>query len=96
MTDIVLVALIASVPATIASVTGVINVTLAIVHDRRSNIRKDALDVKISKTQSDVAKVEKNTNGMNAAMLKVTGESERAIGNLEGHAAEKENPTGPS
>lgn len=89
MTDIVLVAVIASIPATIASVTGIINVTLAVVHDRRSNIRKDALDIKISDTQSTVSQVERNTNGINEAMLKVTAESQRAIGKLEGHAEEK-------
>ena len=76
MTDIVLVAVIASVPATIASVTGIVNVTLSIVHDRRSNLRKDALDTKISDTKASVEAVEKNTNGINAALLKVTGDAE--------------------
>lgn len=47
----------------------------------------------VRKTAAKVDKVEKNTDGINTALLKVTGEAEHAKGKLDGAAEEKANPS---
>ena len=79
MTDVGMIALvggaIAVLPSTVVAVVGFLNQTA---------IRR--VESQNAKTSETLVKLEKNTNGLEAALLKLTGEAEHAKGVIEGHA----------
>jgi hypothetical protein len=78
MTDIVIVALIGAGAAGFSSVMQFITVT------KISRLQKTA-----NETHKGMSELTSQTNGLTSALLKVTGQSERAIGKLEGIAEQK-------
>ncbi len=74
MSDAVTIALISGLPSILAS--------LAVL------IRLFKVDKKVGSTHAAIELLEKNTNSIKDALVKVTGESERAKGKLEGAAEE--------
>ena len=72
MSDIVLVALIAAVPGCLATVVSFLNNIIA-----RSNERKLAeTTTHLEETREAIVTLEKNTNSIKDALVKVTGEAE--------------------
>jgi len=89
MSDIVLVSLIAAVPGTLTALGILINISISISHDRSSNRRKDELDKKIAAQGNVMENLEKNTNSMKDALVKVTGEKAFAEGVKQGGIEEQ-------
>lgn len=75
---IVMIAMIAGLPATVAAITGAYMTMNAQEH----------FDNKIGTVENKVEEIHKATNSMKDALVKVTGESERAKGVIEGAAQE--------
>jgi hypothetical protein len=75
LSDAVIVALIAAAPGVVASIVGVLNNTMG---------RRNA--IKLAETTHAISTLEKNTNSIKDALVKVTGEAERAKGVIEGRA----------
>ena len=78
MSDIVIISLIGAVPATIAAVTGILNVLMIQSHGKMLEKQKDTIE-----------SLETNTNSKFTQLLKITAESEMAKGRIEGAAEEK-------
>ncbi len=79
MTDLVAIALIGAVPATIAAMGTVLNVFMIQAHGRILEKQRDA-----------IVTLEKNTNSIKDELVKVTGEAEHAKGKLEGATEERD------
>ena len=73
MTDLLKAALVGAAPGIVASILGFVNNTLA-----RRNMRH------INEARASIVQLEKNTDGINAHLVKVTGQVEFARGVKEG------------
>lgn len=83
MSDAVLIALITMVGALLTTALGVVNTLLM------KKLAKDG-----EETKEAVATLEKNTNSIKDALVKVTGEAQHAAGKLEGAKEEREKAMG--
>jgi type IV secretory pathway TrbL component len=98
MSDAVLVALIIGTPGIIASL---LNVAVTLKQGKANQIHMQDTKVAVQETQAAVQAnrdamehLEKNTNSIKDALVKVTAESSRAIGRLEGRAEQKAETSG--
>lgn len=89
MSDAVLVALIAGAPGVIATILGFINNALVRRQGAKSEGHLIETKEAVKETKTAMQHLEKNTNSITDALVKVTAESSRAIGRLEGHAEAK-------
>lgn len=69
----------------IAAIGSVLSAALGVLNTYMAHSREQ----KNAATRTQVDQLEKNTNGINAALLKVTGESEFAKGVKQGEEAPK-------
>jgi hypothetical protein len=74
MSDLIAIALIAAVPSSVSAVLSFLNNTLARRNERH-----------ISETRQAMQTLEKQTNSIKDALVKVTGEAEFAKGLKQGH-----------
>ncbi len=93
MSDSVVVALIVGTPAILGSLLNII-VTLSqarlnAAHVLETKIAAVATQQAVESNQKAMEHLEKNTNSIKDALVKVTAESSRAIGRLEGRAEQK-------
>jgi hypothetical protein len=93
MSDAVIVALIIGTPGIIASL---LNVAITIAqgkvnqgHMQETKIAVQETQVAVQANKDAMEHLEKNTNSIKDALVKVTAESSRAIGRLEGRAEVK-------
>lgn len=89
MSDTVLIALIAGAPGVLASILGFINNILVRRQGKTSEGHLIETKTAVQETKTAMEHLEKNTNSITDALVKVTAESSRAIGRLEGHAEAK-------
>jgi hypothetical protein len=66
--------------------TGIVQIIMTIIN-------RSERDSQHADTKAVLSDVKRGVDGQTEALLKVTGDAQRAIGNLEGHAAEKADPS---
>jgi hypothetical protein len=85
MNDPVLVAIIVAAGSAVNAIIGLMNNSLA----RRADERSERNAKHIEETKLAISTLEKNTNSIKDALVKVTGEKEFAAGKLQGGIEEK-------